>query len=573
MKNSFAFYQGAKGGVNNLAKRLAGAAGGEDRGFMDAAHADAYSAQADLARAKADQEQQQGAALRDPLGWISRLSGATMPQAGRINDYFQQGNFGTVQPLTPNDDEGNPNAPAIMEQAPDDLAPLMDKARMARRLQQVALAGGGNAHQMAQAAGEFQGQGITDAVQTDIGRAALDPLTAASARNQGGKLGTAINLFKPEGSTGAVVNPATGVIDTNNPLAASAIFKNLGEGKAAGNEKAVEGLRAAMTAAGIDPAGPQAMELFKQLATKLVTHPGMVAPNLGHVTDAKGNLLAYDPKAGTTRPVTDAATGAPVVGKNTDIEKALPISAAKGFLENNQNLRKAQTALELIQGFAAGGAKGDPDATGLKGYVPDVILQRTDKKGIETRAAIANLGSMIIHERSGAAVTATEQPRLKPFIPLATDDPATVKKKLAQFVNEYQKILDETAEFYRESGYKVPDHVLRGTGDQPKGGATPQRRSTDQPAAPAGRPALPGVGAPRAVKVSTKSTPAEMDRAQILRDEFAAASARPAATPEEAQRKQADIDSLTRELRALGLAPPGSAPAAAGTPRRVVVDF
>ena len=35
-----------------------------------------------------------------------------------------------------------------------------------------------------------------------------------------------------------------------------------------------------------------------------------------------------------------------------------------------------------------------------------------------------------MHERSGAAVTASESPRLKPFIPLITDDKPTALKKL-----------------------------------------------------------------------------------------------------------------------------------------------
>jgi hypothetical protein len=137
--------------------------------------------------------------------------------------------------------------------------------------------------------------------------------------------------------------------------------------------------------------------------------------------------------------------------------KALPGSIGSKFMENSQNLRMAERAKGLIEGQTVEGTKGDPNATGMKSYLPDMLLQRTDPGGVETRAAVANLGSMIIHDRSGAAVTASEYPRLRPFIPTATDDPGTVKKKLGQFINEYQKINDEMTQFYTESGYHVPE--------------------------------------------------------------------------------------------------------------------
>lgn len=159
-------------------------------------------------------------------------------------------------------------------------------------------------------------------------------------------------------------------------------------------------------------------------------------------------------KGGVASPVL-GPDGQPLKPKSTD--KALPTSAAQKLMENNQNLRKAEQALALISGEKAGGAEGDAAATGWKGYAPDAILQRTDPKGVSTRAAIGDLGSMVIHDRSGAAVTAAEFPRLRPFIPTVTDDPATVKKKLSRFVSEYKAVVDEARDFYRGSGYKVPD--------------------------------------------------------------------------------------------------------------------
>jgi hypothetical protein len=142
--------------------------------------------------------------------------------------------------------------------------------------------------------------------------------------------------------------------------------------------------------------------------------------------------------------------------------RALPTAAAQKLFENQQNLRRAETALALIEGKDVGEMKGDPNATGWKGFLPDTILQRMDPKGTDARAALSDLGSLVIHERSGAAVTAAEFPRLMPFIPKINDDPETVKKKLKRFAQIYRDVASETANFYRESGYKVPE--LQGGG-------------------------------------------------------------------------------------------------------------
>ena len=141
--------------------------------------------------------------------------------------------------------------------------------------------------------------------------------------------------------------------------------------------------------------------------------------------------------------------------------KPLPISAATALMSNQQNLRRAQEAQALLNGQSVGRAVGDKEATGWKGYAPDAMLQRMDPQGIDTRAAIADLGSLVIHDRSGAAVTALEFPRLQPFIPSPKDDPATARKKLNRFVMEYKNIVDEQTGFYKESGYKVPSEKLK----------------------------------------------------------------------------------------------------------------
>lgn len=86
-----------------------------------------------------------------------------------------------------------------------------------------------NAQQIAQAQGELQGQGITDAVQAAI--AGGDP-QRASAMNQGGKLGNQIKLYDNVGTTGATFAPATGAVNAEpkgNALLTGTINKVLSE--------------------------------------------------------------------------------------------------------------------------------------------------------------------------------------------------------------------------------------------------------------------------------------------------------------------------------------------------------
>ncbi len=145
-------------------------------------------------------------------------------------------------------------------------------------------------------------------------------------------------------------------------------------------------------------------------------------------------------------------------GDKSQALRPMPSSAAGGLLENRRNARRAVDALALLNGETLpGGTQGDPNATGWKGYLPNQLLNRLDPAGVDTRAAIADLGSMVINDRSGAAVTAAEFPRLAPFIPSEKDDPETARKKLQNFARNYGAIVNDTEEFYRASGYNVPD--------------------------------------------------------------------------------------------------------------------
>jgi hypothetical protein len=103
--------------------------------------------------------------------------------------------------------------------------------------------------------------------------------------------------------------------------------------------------------------------------------------------------------------------------------KQVPVHAQKAIVG-------ASTAIKKIDDAIAALDSGAEEATGMKGYLPDMALNRLYPEGTEARAAVADIGSLVMHERSGAAVTASESPRLKPFIPLITDDKPTALKKL-----------------------------------------------------------------------------------------------------------------------------------------------
>jgi len=148
--------------------------------------------------------------------------------------------------------------------------------------------------------------------------------------------------------------------------------------------------------------------------------------------------------------------------------KPLPSSMSQSWIKNASGIASVDNALAL--------ANKRPKSFGMSHYViPDAITQRTDPEGVEARAAVANLGSLRIHDRSGAAVTAAETPRLKPFIPSAGDDHATIVKKLEGFRREYMLIQQEILDYAEAQGYKPP------------GVLTPMP-GTDATAAPAGKP-------------------------------------------------------------------------------------
>lgn len=120
--------------------------------------------------------------------------------------------------------------------------------------------------------------------------------------------------------------------------------------------------------------------------------------------------------------------GAPI---NTGMQPPPSAATVAGQRAAQSGVNKIDAADQAVNanpdafGFVQGAAGGtELGATLLnKMSTPDEIT---------ARAHVADIGSQIIHDRSGAAVTISETPRLKPFIPSAADSAKTIKAKLKQ---------------------------------------------------------------------------------------------------------------------------------------------
>jgi len=308
-----------------------------------------------------------------------------------------------------------------------------------------------NFDQLAQARGHYQDQGVLDqAVAAANGGDYMRSSALSAVRGK-----KEFTPFAAVGNTGTALNQITGAQPVTNQAMAT-LFNNEGLAKI-GADNARAGASKASAAA--------------SYASAAKTNQDRAMGARGVLRDTEQGLALINPQTGAVsfvngpdgKPLTKAATPA----------KALPTSAANGLLTNVQNLKRAETALKLINGETVGDVSGDPNATGWKGLMPNMLLNRLDPAGVDTRAMIADLGSLVIHDRSGAAVTAAEFPRLAPFIPTAYDDPATARKKLERFVQVYRETLADQSQFYKESGYNVPD----------VSGATPAAPAAPKPAA------------------------------------------------------------------------------------------
>jgi hypothetical protein len=151
----------------------------------------------------------------------------------------------------------------------------------------------------------------------------------------------------------------------------------------------------------------------------------------GQIVQTDQGPMLVDPRAGTSQAI--KGPNGEALGPKT---KDIPQQVVKGYTENQTALQKIDDAIAAI--------KANPSAMGLANYMGDTVRQRTDTKGVPVRAQVADIGSLKMHDRSGAAVTASETPRLKPFIPDVRDSAEAAIAKLEQMKVQYQ---DQNAGF------------------------------------------------------------------------------------------------------------------------------
>jgi hypothetical protein len=163
---------------------------------------------------------------------------------------------------------------------------------------------------------------------------------------------------------------------------------------------------------------------------------------------------------------------------------ALRPAPAGVVMDIQGNVRQLRTLDEALTQL-----DDNPRAVGMKSrWTPDVLLDRLPlpgfKDGATARAGIADVGSLEIRDRSGAAVTASEFPRLRPFIPSADDPAEVVKMKLRRM----RDIIAEETE--ARASYYGPDNGFAPVVDPASLRAAPTDGRVTQPVG--GRPPLSG---------------------------------------------------------------------------------
>ena len=195
-----------------------------------------------------------------------------------------------------------------------------------------------------------------------------------------------------------------------------------------------------MNALGLSDAKKNALRA--QLLAKEVRIPaageGKAKPPSGYRYDASGENLEVIP-------------GGPA--DKQEKLKPIPANINTAISTNDMSIKRIQEALDLI--------KKNPDAIGLKNLLPGQALDRMDPKGVAARSAISDIGSLVIHDRSGSAVSVGEMQRLG-FIPTPTDRADNAKTKLEAMLKYAKMNQQGLAETYAEDqGYK-PSPTLSG---------------------------------------------------------------------------------------------------------------
>jgi hypothetical protein len=167
-----------------------------------------------------------------------------------------------------------------------------------------------------------------------------------------------------------------------------------------------------------------------------------------------------------------------------------PTTVVTQLSENAAGIQGADRALAALNAYE--GAVGLRAGLASLSRATQILYDQNDPRGVAARAAIADIGSMQIHSRTGATATASEMPRLAPFVPNVGDSPEVIREKLTVL---RQRIIEETTGLYEPyspaANYRPLPDVERALASTPP--APPERPPPPpSPAARAVRPPMQG---------------------------------------------------------------------------------
>ena len=185
-------YEAARPGANSLVSAFSGRTRQDtaDETMKSLANVDYLRSRMGESDAKARDINQRSDYLGNQDKVISDSTGIPLPLVGKFTEYMKHGDFGQ-KPLGPDESGNEISGPGLRNtEIPADITPLMESLKKGARLYgNTRSSESSNPIQLAQAAGEFQGQDATQYVQDKI---IAGDIKGASAYNQGSKLGNEI---------------------------------------------------------------------------------------------------------------------------------------------------------------------------------------------------------------------------------------------------------------------------------------------------------------------------------------------------------------------------------------------
>lgn len=231
--------------------------------------------------------------------------------------------------------------------------------------------------------------------------------------------------------------------------------------------------------------------------------------------------------------------------------KNLPAAQSKAVIGNNTSMGKIDDALDMINTPAGAEATGLGKGLALKipGIGSWVVNNWWDPNGTATRAMVQDIGSLKLHDRSGASVTVGEMPRLAEFIPSVGDSKEVATKKLNNLRREIELNNSEIRDYADSQGYRPgPEYVHR-----PRTTAEPAPTQTG----PLTAPVTPSVNTPTVAPTSTPAPTQTVNGKSSLdinREAYNKAKNVYASRPTDANRNARDLarSDLERALNAVG---------------------